>query len=50
MLALEGSVRKNIVIDTKTRDNDPIFFFGGGGVTMNENRQQQLLNREVGND
>lgn len=30
-------------------DNDPIFFFLRGRM-MNENRQQQLLNREIGND
>lgn len=32
-------------------DNDPIFFFFFlRGRMMNENRQQQLLNREIGND
>lgn len=45
----EGSDTKP-TIQKQEPDNDPIFFSFFGGGMMNENRQQQLLNREIGND
>lgn len=49
MLDLEGRPKKKKKLTQKQEtDNDP--FSGVGGGVMNENRQQQLLNREIGND